>query len=477
MSSLFNYKMNNVLRGDAIYQDPNFLDDLLAHLREGGRRKVEAVQKTVRATSYRESVYFVHGLRENPPTSALRANNGIGDSLSVLLTVQPAICVSSVADNAGLWSGAGVILQDGDIVYANGDTDKETRNKLTKEDVTLEQIARLCKNRTGIGEFYGGYNEFVVKNPVVAGLYLLLERRDDAILFDTHYQTQNYRTYAELAQSWDLPFYGLLDGELYVFNILENGNIQLEKKLAREEVIERKIFLLEERFIKEKERVLTNGLLVGDEEAYDMFCYWKKGRDLFSDLYEVENIDDAELQVGSILEETARKYRVGESNGKFKGLVDGDTCLEMPYGYVELNIGSACFGLYRDVASPTQCLEVLEVIVDNIEAISTLIEEQRERLRWVGYQAAYKINDGDDHTHYLVVAPYGLSEGGLLHIGASLYGFAEEARKKGRDDLSGRAEALAGRLFPKQEMDSLLEKRLSSKGGFRTYIKEVVFAA
>ncbi|MEK6920434.1 MAG: hypothetical protein AABX82_01015, partial [Nanoarchaeota archaeon] len=70
--------MSEVLRRDAVYQDQNFQDDLSYYL-----------QKTVRATSYREDVYFVHGLKYNPPTSALRGNRSIEDSLSVLLTVQP----------------------------------------------------------------------------------------------------------------------------------------------------------------------------------------------------------------------------------------------------------------------------------------------------------------------------------------------------------------------------------------------------
>jgi hypothetical protein len=461
---------------DDVYKDPHFLDDLVASLREGGRKRYEDLQKSVRLSSYREDVYFVHGLdnHESPWATPTRAFNypykGPKDRLAYLLTVQPAICVSHVKGDKGLWSSAGVILQDGVIVFASSfdfGTDRNQRNKLTKNNVDLRTIKNVCSQTTG------KYSEFVVKNPTPAGLYLAITQTEDGLRVNT--RDGHYNQYKIFAEEWNLPLYALFEGELFTFTQLADRTLQLGEKLTKQQVLERKITLPQERYKREQERVLTSdGFVVGNWQDAELFASWKNGGNVFSDLHrlrEMERTGEHECY-GHEYERLAWKYKMYKSLERFSGLVDDTTFVEMPFGYVELKVGSyRSFGFYRNFTSPDHVLDVLEDVVEQLDAIRSFTEKNKEKLRWIGVQGMYDLYGAGDPEKCIITGRLYASDD--LPMGAYFYGFAEEARKAGRLDLSERAEALAQKLLPKAEITSLVDKRLAPNGGFRTYVDEV----
>jgi hypothetical protein len=456
--------------------NPYFYDDLEGFLHERGQAKVEDMFKSARLTAYRERVYFVHGLdNHNSCATPTRAfddfHKSPEDRLAYLLTIQPAICVSHVRGDIKIWSSAGVIIKDGDIVAAGCfGTNREQRNRMKKNNVRLREIAEVCSRASG------DLSELVIKKPTPAGLYLSIIETTEGLQVDR--RDGYYQQYKAFAEKWNLPLYALFHGELYEFTEQKNRRVELGRRLTREEVLERKIELNQDRVRKEQERVLTTpGFVNGKYTEFQMFDSWKKGVDLFLQVQEVQAwnaLGPAEQRIYG-KPDRYDYFFPRSSYNEFTGIIDDQRTELMPYGFVELDVGLTSFGFYRPFSSSQDIVVAMEQVAARLDFILQVAEKRDKELTW-REGLVFSLQTAPTSLFDYVVVPYHQSVERTQHIGASLYGFAEEAIKNGEVRLGERMRTLAQKYLSRDAMQALLDKRLAPNGNFRTYLHEVQFA-
>jgi hypothetical protein len=506
----------DMLRGDTAYQNPNFLDDLLTHLREGGRKKAEALQKRVEATSHREGVYVVHGFVNDFETRHIKATNkstGFLDKLEILLTMQPTISASTIRpgdDEYSTWGALGVILNGGTITGAtkrDRSSSAEQRNNSTIDDVTLreikEAIEELPKSKKGITTMLGSqalvYNELFVREPSVAGLYITLRENEGEIeIYDARYnEHKSMLQHAQkLSKEWGLPLYGILNGEVVTFSVGEDKKVKVEEKLSRSEVLKTKITIPEQKLKMVRERILTSAYFRGDKEEFKLMQVRDEGRRFFTELYLLAHPEiipeDAEsyfdgfafsgiygttyyLREGDIIKDDLHQpisYRMEGESGSGMTSIEGEE--RKNQSYAETRIGRREYGFFRDLTSEDEGLEILDTVISNL---TVLDEATRNAQVSLGCSLAIACNTRGD---YVVVPCYNLephNKEDREYLAAFVYGFAEEARRLGRDDLATQASELAKPLLDQDTYREIRERRITPEERFRTSLNEVQDAA
>ena len=170
-----------------------------------------------------KDVYVVHGIQDffAPDTnSLLRYGETIETKLMVLLAFDPTLSTSTIKKgdtNRNMWSRVGVLLNGGRVLSAHGRdaatvaTGLKSRTSGFSPDRNIkEDIERAIKReRFGVGGF--GYNELVVENPRVAGLYICLDVDES----EGEHRPISVERMLEASRLSRLPLYAMQKGIAY----------------------------------------------------------------------------------------------------------------------------------------------------------------------------------------------------------------------------------------------------------------------
>ena len=198
-------------------------------------------------------VVFVHGLHPSytPKSNSLLHNLADWQAkLDVFLALQPTVSASTIVRGDGpsaLWSRMGVLLTKG-IVESVDSGDAATQAQGTKNrsgfyrgELSDAKIRSTIQHRHQ--RHQKNYNEFVVSNPEIAGLYFCREASTEPDLVPIEEM-------AEVAEALRLPLYELANGQVFRTKREAGGVVQKGESVSPEAL------LSETRKIGAKERDL-----------------------------------------------------------------------------------------------------------------------------------------------------------------------------------------------------------------------------
>lgn len=251
-------------------------------------------------------VKFVHGIRPyfTPQINSL-LHQGVGweDKLKILLAVNPTISASTIRkdDNyMNMFSRMGVILSAGEIVNAHsvdaGTVAKglSTRAEWEEREADLnEQVRKAIEERGTFLQAGQGptYNEFIIKNPGIAGFYIC---NDDTGTWESN-DLVSMREIGQVYQRLGLPIFIIEQGVVYkaednpvkrqIFysyddpitplEIIEQGAVvppDLKAQLAEEVLVERSPFELRKLEVNVPEIAFASGYNQGRETYLEVNC-------------------------------------------------------------------------------------------------------------------------------------------------------------------------------------------------------------
>jgi len=170
-------------------------------------------------------VHALHPTFTPGENTLMREGASLEDKLRVLLATQPTISASTFGSqdsHDNLWASVGVILRAGEVLNADS---SDLGTKATSIDGRGSTAPLFGKGniRERITKAVAGpkikYNELVVDNPDVAGMFICLDpfqeysNQEEARSID-------HREFKRISNSLSLPVYALLGGEIYeaIFN-------------------------------------------------------------------------------------------------------------------------------------------------------------------------------------------------------------------------------------------------------------------
>jgi len=163
-------------------------------------------------------VHATHPTYIPEENSPLRGQKNVtwDQKVRIVMNTKPEISCSAIKPGDGrymFWSHAGVVLSGGTIKYASvsdGGTQVNKEGKRTfnnNGDSLGQQVSQTFNSE------YGHYNEFVVADPHVAGLFIVSSDPEDKTL---HYDDiVSYDELIKMAEEFNLPAYVFYKGELY----------------------------------------------------------------------------------------------------------------------------------------------------------------------------------------------------------------------------------------------------------------------
>lgn len=219
------------------------------------RFEEEREQRDLARVSKEKGVAFIHGLPlDNFEMNNTSANNAVIDSQNVdaqskiqmIMGLEPTLSTSTVNEgakyNKGMMYPFGVILKGGEVVSAyRGDAgtealglyarkskyDNDLDQSVIQKDISQkidESIENPLEAGTMTSDLSGlGYNEIVVENPKISGLYINLENASSKLLDISQIKV--------ISENLGLPVIGLKDGKM--FDLINGG-----KEITLDEILE-----------------------------------------------------------------------------------------------------------------------------------------------------------------------------------------------------------------------------------------------
>ncbi len=231
-------------------------------------------QKTVQNSMVRNDVFILHTLTSNEQlrhneNSPISARATLEDDLDIALSIEPSLSTSSVSPGKRKelfqenYGGLGVIIGGGEIRAASrGDagsviTDKGERissNSFLSGQSAVDQIDGVLNDKEG------AYNEVIVDNPKVFGLFKSVKVEKDGSFVDAW--PNDFRKHMELARKKGLPPFILTpDRRMFEFvSISDSGKIETGKEIRPEDVAKGNAGLSKEDKKKIGEEVIAKSL-------------------------------------------------------------------------------------------------------------------------------------------------------------------------------------------------------------------------
>ncbi len=229
--------------------------------------------RSAKHISEAHDVLFVHGLlhmRGPVENSALKDESiDFETKLKILLGLDPTVSVSSIRSGDtrhNIWTGAGVLLKNG-VVRKAFPTDAGTQVKNLRERSvnTYDPRIEFAEKKDIYGQIDDAinlrspkeYNEFILENPEVAGLYVYLPSEADTAQ-DYGGQSVSDEMVVEASRDLDLPIYGLREGNpCKVAYNEELRKLEYVKDVDRSEILENQFNLDDEQRREMVKSILT----------------------------------------------------------------------------------------------------------------------------------------------------------------------------------------------------------------------------
>ena len=406
-------------------------------------------------------VVFVHGLHPNfvpGSNSMLQEGTPWETKLKIVLAFSPTLSASTIKkgdtpDN--MWTETGVVLSRGRIQGAgvSGTTARGLYKKENAEN-SWEKDMKVAIRNAIVQRPSNNFNEFVVQKPEIAGLYIADEKRKVGVPNEVTHQQM-----VELAEKLGIPVYLIKQGEVYATTydqdsqtLIPNDRLTThqiyDQKPAVSESQKRELIqeILEDAPFEQSKLDLTDAYITDSRgygaETYLRIKYLDQTRS-FSGSPRILGVYPALGKKMELFSEEGRlyrreklKYRTQYGQSRLEELGN----YEMNSGCVRLN--SHWIASYRDgeaskaISQPTDYLKLMQ---SQLEKTSANLKQ--------GY--------------------YKFQENYLKSLAGHLYGFAEQARAFGDEEVATKAEEMAGSALPKEEYDRILASRIGPNGQFR----------
>lgn len=252
-------EQQEILRGEAenldqLVQNDTTLGEIKEKLWDHFQRAEQAAyevyerqQRTVEQSMIRNEAFVLHTLTTHPE---LRHNENspvakaatMEDDIDIALSLEPSLSTSSVRQGREKnlfqekFGNVGLIVGGGDIKSVN-ESDEGTRTAGIKnrgyDRSTLERIDEV------VGSDFAGYNEVVVDNPKIFGLFKSVKSLEDGTLTVNDSDTVHaFEGHINLAREKGLPQFVLTpDRRIYEYiSVNEAGRITVGKEITPEDV-------------------------------------------------------------------------------------------------------------------------------------------------------------------------------------------------------------------------------------------------
>lgn len=405
---------------------------------------------------------FLHGISPRgwvAGNTVLLPNVGWDMKVKILMALEPTISVSTLrTGETGLVSSVGVVLsgghvesahiQDAGTVVENFGRRRAT-NQIQNEIPIAEQIEKVVQTRRP-----GVYNELVVKDPKVGGLFVswdLLREREDSD-----------KTIAA-AKALGLPLFVIKGGNAFEANEPYPGRLELGRQAVPAELVEKsnkmtpaKRELYSEEILENNPfRIRTPELSYIDERA--------SGKELYIGLFgEVKQNEIA----GILLEEGVPKEIKGIA--QIQGIGRRHTYTVQAGKLFRSTQLEGQMSISNYVRKPDDpyllnrpvIMQVTEAYNEMpIRSVDQYLLEMSDAMTHVRQQ----LRDGRDILEENSRDPKVLLNSLAFHA----YGFGEQAKEWGDSETYEKAFALAATVLSKEAYQEILDRRVSKTGTFK----------
>jgi len=456
-------------------------------------------------------VFSIHSIDASPvqmQRSTMRPGASWEDKVKIILSLEPALATSTIKKGASgneFWTGkgAGVILNRGLIREAhNYDAGSEARG--LKERISGKNFSDLnnFKSLNAAEEIRSAierklrYNELLVEEPKIAGIFLNLMEEEDALLNRTKEEKMpEMKQVYLLAQETGLSVYSFIKGRFYETIYDEQKNKfkpDFNKELTPEDAVEKTVEIPKEKKQEIKDKVLAEmPFRFEGFEDLDNFSSEVFGRMSYVELNGLKkaekfNVEDIIEIEGAAREKRHYKkiaeYNLGGRDVKYlideegklikrESIVNGAEAESREIsgvGRIETSRGN--FGSYREMmrlgwvykTSDYERQEPPEKVFFRKELEENRFYETSQYLSCVEDQVSEYIKKSKDEPEH--GAAY---EKILRSLAFHLYGFSQQAEILGDDGARIRAFDLAKKIVKPEEYYQFITDRVDAQGKFK----------
>ena len=199
--------------------------------------KYKSERGTVEYLASSQNMYFLHGTNPNilggQNNAFLKDGVSWEDKIAVVVEIRPTLSVSTIRERLGcmsLWSNVGVVLTGGKVEEASfSDSGTVTSGINTRTtSINTSRTVEDYKRNTSHASSWNRYNEFIVSDPQVAGLYINLDD-SSRVSRNTIYTGYNSRgekiddiPFSEVqnvAEFYGMKVFGITGGQARTMNI------------------------------------------------------------------------------------------------------------------------------------------------------------------------------------------------------------------------------------------------------------------
>jgi hypothetical protein len=475
------------------------LEALVHRPQEGDSVKERSASIDLKEFAAKHHVIVAHGI--NPDSyvagnSALMAEaSNFQTKLAVTLALEPTIATSSlrVGDSErNVWNGVGVILSGGQIIdahahdagsVASGLHERSTHPGLKKE--VLEEKLRTAANPDAGARSWSGYNEIIVDNPKVAGLYVVNdELQENSTQINIPIEVE------QASEHFGLPLFVISHGQAYAVRRYED-RIIMGEPLSPEQ-LSASMFTLDKTTRESMiAQLLEQGVFKGDPRERVLVAEHQSGRAAYLREYAHYDPDQLEQRPRVSLSDGSSGRLVGECNRSYaNGISFHDRFVMTPDG---LQVDRTSYGqsffqgnkpeaivmrssnLGRDFPIPPLAGDAwnhyFESTSDHGSDYLGLMNETITTVQ------AYLTEIDQGKNPHPNVSGSGSNEGlkrWLEEAAFNLYGIADEANQHNDSKVVQRAASLASPLLARETYDALLAKRFNAKGNFRSVPEDLI---
>lgn len=240
--------LENLLESDASLENiKNQLSQHYAKAEQIAQERFEQQQKSVENSIIRNNVFILHTLTTHETlrhnvNSPVSGEASLEDDLDIMLSLEPSLSTSSVGpgkrkdlfqENFG---NLGIIIGCGEIHSADRcdvGTVPAGIGERTREGSSLGEIDEVLNDKEG------GYNEIVVDNPKIFGMFKSVNVAEDgSIIISKSDSTDAFKNHIDLARKKGIPQFVLTpDRRMFEYISVEgSGKIKIGKEISPEDV-------------------------------------------------------------------------------------------------------------------------------------------------------------------------------------------------------------------------------------------------
>lgn len=240
--------LENLLESDSSLENiKNQLSEHYAKTEQISKERFEQQQKSVENSIIRNDVFILHTLTTHKTlrhnvNSPVSNKASLEDDLDIMFSLEPSLSTSSVGQGKRKelfqenFGNLGIVIGGGEIHSAN----------LCDVGTVPSGIGERGRDKTSLGEIdkvlndkEGGYNEIVIDNPKIFGMFKSVDvEKDGSVVVSKSDSINAFKNHVDLAHKKGIPQFVLTpDRKMFEYiSVDESGKIQIGKEISPEDV-------------------------------------------------------------------------------------------------------------------------------------------------------------------------------------------------------------------------------------------------